>query len=205
MGKTIKKYRPFGVPMNTFQPVLRLRELGELEAGFVEATQQWKHPQKDQPWIQNLHPAVGSTWIHPKFTINLWVMALLASWPCLGSPLSRGASFESRCQAKSLYTRDWREAIDPIWGRRYFINRWSGRLGPQEMGPQNMALEFDPARKRGWKMSETTKNWWFSGSMLIYQRVHSKWDYHLYLTKKWDYHLNIIIIIINVTVYKWSQ
>jgi hypothetical protein len=41
--------------------------------------------------------------------------------------------------------------------------------------------------------------------MLIYQRVHSKWDYHLYLTKKWDYHLNIIIIIINVTVYKWSQ
>jgi len=66
---------------------------------------------------------------------------------------------KSRCQAKSLYTRDWREAIDPIWGRRYFINRWSGRLGPQEMGPQNMALEFDPARKRGWKMSETTKNW----------------------------------------------
>jgi len=31
-------------------------------------------------------------------------------------------------EAKSLYTRDWREAIDPIWGRRYFINRWSGQV-----------------------------------------------------------------------------
>eukprot|EP00435_Cladocopium_sp_Y103_P075903 s11_g68.t1 len=30
--------------------------------------------------------------------------------------------------AKSLYTRDWREAIDPIWGRRYFINRWLSLL-----------------------------------------------------------------------------
>jgi len=31
-------------------------------------------------------------------------------------------------EAKSLYTRDWREAIDPVWGRRYFINRWSGQV-----------------------------------------------------------------------------
>lgn len=39
-------------------------------------------------------------------------------------------------QAKSLYTRDWREAMDPIWGRRYFINRWSGR----PMGQQTVAI-----------------------------------------------------------------
>ncbi|CAK9113359.1 Hypothetical protein (Fragment) [Durusdinium trenchii] len=31
-------------------------------------------------------------------------------------------------EVKSIYTRDWREAIDPIWGRRYFVNRWSGQV-----------------------------------------------------------------------------
>ncbi|CAE7277725.1 unnamed protein product [Symbiodinium sp. CCMP2592] len=31
-------------------------------------------------------------------------------------------------EAKSIYTRDWREAIDPVWGRRYFVNRWSGQV-----------------------------------------------------------------------------
>ncbi|CAJ1389518.1 unnamed protein product [Effrenium voratum] len=31
-------------------------------------------------------------------------------------------------EAKSIYTRDWREAIDPVWGRRYFVNKWSGQV-----------------------------------------------------------------------------
>ena len=149
MGKTIKKYRPFGVPMNTFQPVLRLRELGELEAGFVEATQQWKHPQKDQPWIQNLHPAIGSTWIHPKFTINLWVMALLASWPCLGSPLSRGASFESRCQAKSLYNPGLARSDWSNLGPQIFHQPLVRTLGTPRNGAAKHGLGVRPCQKTG--------------------------------------------------------
>ncbi|CAE8714331.1 unnamed protein product [Polarella glacialis] len=31
-------------------------------------------------------------------------------------------------ESKSIYTRDWREAIDPVWGRRYFVNKWSGQV-----------------------------------------------------------------------------
>ena len=31
--------------------------------------------------------------------------------------------------------------------------------------------QFDPGSHRGWKISETTKNWWFSGSMFICHRV----------------------------------
>mmetsp|Transcript_48249 Transcript_48249/g.87005 ORF Transcript_48249/g.87005 Transcript_48249/m.87005 type:complete len:1361 (-) Transcript_48249:172-4254(-) len=31
-------------------------------------------------------------------------------------------------ETKSVSTRDWREAIDPVWGRRYFVNKWSGQV-----------------------------------------------------------------------------
>eukprot|EP00929_Paragymnodinium_shiwhaense_P024152 TRINITY_DN14961_c0_g3_i2.p1 TRINITY_DN14961_c0_g3~~TRINITY_DN14961_c0_g3_i2.p1 ORF type:complete len:1263 (+),score=261.12 TRINITY_DN14961_c0_g3_i2:106-3894(+) len=31
-------------------------------------------------------------------------------------------------EAASVLTRDWREHRDPIWGRRYFVNRWSGQV-----------------------------------------------------------------------------
>lgn len=31
-------------------------------------------------------------------------------------------------EAASVYTKEWREARDPIWGRRYFVNRWSGQV-----------------------------------------------------------------------------
>ena len=41
-------------------------------------------------------------------------------------------------------------------------------------GPNKKLIMWDPGNLWGWKMSETTKNWWFSGSMLIYQRVKQK-------------------------------
>lgn len=31
-------------------------------------------------------------------------------------------------EAKSIWTRDWREHVDPIWGQRYFVNKWSGQI-----------------------------------------------------------------------------
>lgn len=31
-------------------------------------------------------------------------------------------------ESHSIYTKDWKEAIDPIWGRRYYVNRWSGQI-----------------------------------------------------------------------------
>eukprot|EP00931_Biecheleriopsis_adriatica_P047984 TRINITY_DN27701_c0_g1_i1.p1 TRINITY_DN27701_c0_g1~~TRINITY_DN27701_c0_g1_i1.p1 ORF type:complete len:1436 (+),score=281.57 TRINITY_DN27701_c0_g1_i1:31-4338(+) len=31
-------------------------------------------------------------------------------------------------ETKSTSTRDWREAIDPVWGRRYYVNKWSGQV-----------------------------------------------------------------------------
>jgi len=31
-------------------------------------------------------------------------------------------------EAKSVWTRDWRECVDPVWGQRYFVNRWSGQI-----------------------------------------------------------------------------
>jgi hypothetical protein len=31
-------------------------------------------------------------------------------------------------EQNSICTRDWREAVDPIWGHRYFINKWSGQI-----------------------------------------------------------------------------
>eukprot|EP00930_Biecheleria_cincta_P032872 TRINITY_DN22779_c0_g1_i1.p1 TRINITY_DN22779_c0_g1~~TRINITY_DN22779_c0_g1_i1.p1 ORF type:complete len:1440 (+),score=236.14 TRINITY_DN22779_c0_g1_i1:25-4320(+) len=31
-------------------------------------------------------------------------------------------------ETQSHGTRDWRENIDPVWGRRYFVNKWSGQV-----------------------------------------------------------------------------
>jgi len=31
-------------------------------------------------------------------------------------------------ESNSLATSDWREAIDPVWGKRYYVNRWSGQI-----------------------------------------------------------------------------
>jgi len=31
-------------------------------------------------------------------------------------------------EVKSIWTRDWREHIEPIWGQRYYVNRWSGQI-----------------------------------------------------------------------------
>eukprot|EP00927_Polykrikos_kofoidii_P014354 TRINITY_DN16289_c0_g1_i1.p1 TRINITY_DN16289_c0_g1~~TRINITY_DN16289_c0_g1_i1.p1 ORF type:complete len:1405 (-),score=263.54 TRINITY_DN16289_c0_g1_i1:49-4263(-) len=31
-------------------------------------------------------------------------------------------------ETASIMTRDWREHRDPVWGRRYFVNRWSGQI-----------------------------------------------------------------------------
>ena len=103
---------------------------------------------RSHPWVQNLHPAIGSTWIHPKFTINLWVMALLASWPCLGSPLSRGASLGARRRASTPGTGAKRliqfgaadisstagqDAWDPKkWGRKTWP--WSSTLPENGVG-----------------------------------------------------------------------
>jgi hypothetical protein len=39
-------------------------------------------------------------------------------------------------QEQSLATRDWQEKVDPIWGQRYFVNRWSGQIcfEPADLG-----------------------------------------------------------------------
>lgn len=29
---------------------------------------------------------------------------------------------------KSKWTRDWRECVEPVWGQRYFVNKWSGQV-----------------------------------------------------------------------------
>ena len=127
---------------------------------------------------------VHNIFIHTPVNFN-GLLALLASWPCLGSPSRKFRAAQvplgSWCQAKSLYTRDWREAIDPIWGCRYFINRWSGRWRDPKKWGHGQEKSWDSwdksirrkltvqcQLKRGWKMSETTRNWWFSGSMKFY-------------------------------------